>query len=271
MQREVLGAFNELSQASPLPPLEGARTAQPFVLGEFISPSVEFPEWRGEGVRGQVALRSGTTLGPTMVGTGLQSIYVPRPSVVDVLTRVTGLEVTGFDEIKGADVASVLIDVALSPLHDFEVSATADIAIPQVFGRASAIWSRPEREFGILGAARGGGRLPYTSLIRTLVERDQVSAARNVLNALPDEAFEEPQLLALKRVLAVPKVSKKGVADFDRSGEYQWLREHGREYVGKWVAVEGDRLVAVAESLKELRGQLRDLNLAKPPLIHRIS
>ncbi len=33
----------------------------------------------------------------------------------------------------------------------------------------------------------------------------------------------------------------------DRTSEFQWLKEHAREYAGKWVALDGDKLVAVCE------------------------
>src|SRR5262245_56814410 len=38
----------------------------------------------------------------------------------------------------------------------------------------------------------------------------------------------------------------------DRSREYQWLRDHAREYVGQWVALEGDQLVASGATAVEV-------------------
>ena len=40
------------------------------------------------------------------------------------------------------------------------------------------------------------------------------------------------------KIVPPPVVSK------DRSRENQWLAEHQREYIGQWVALEGDRLIA---------------------------
>lgn len=43
------------------------------------------------------------------------------------------------------------------------------------------------------------------------------------------------------KIVSPPIVSK------DRSRENQWLAEHQREYIGQWVALEGDRLIAHGE------------------------
>jgi hypothetical protein len=39
-----------------------------------------------------------------------------------------------------------------------------------------------------------------------------------------------------------------------------WLKEHGEEYAGRWVALRDDELVAVADSFNELRSQLHSLS-----------
>jgi hypothetical protein len=39
-----------------------------------------------------------------------------------------------------------------------------------------------------------------------------------------------------------------------------WLKEHSAEYVGRWVALRDDELVAVADSFPELRSQLPSLS-----------
>ncbi|MEP7340221.1 MAG: hypothetical protein ABI977_20980 [Acidobacteriota bacterium] len=49
----------------------------------------------------------------------------------------------------------------------------------------------------------------------------------------------------------------------DRSREFAWLEQHRAEYIGQWVALEGDQLLHHTPSLKELfavanRGDFRD-------------
>jgi hypothetical protein len=39
-----------------------------------------------------------------------------------------------------------------------------------------------------------------------------------------------------------------------------WLKQHGEEYAGRWVALRDDELVAVAGSFKELHAQLDSLS-----------
>ena len=39
-----------------------------------------------------------------------------------------------------------------------------------------------------------------------------------------------------------------------------WIREHGEAYVGRWVALRDDELVAVADSFDELCAQLDSLS-----------
>ena len=39
-----------------------------------------------------------------------------------------------------------------------------------------------------------------------------------------------------------------------------WLKEHGDEYAGRWVALRDDELVAVADSFNELHAQLDSLS-----------
>jgi hypothetical protein len=39
-----------------------------------------------------------------------------------------------------------------------------------------------------------------------------------------------------------------------------WIREHGAAYVGQWVALRDDELVASAHSFTELRRQLTSLD-----------
>jgi hypothetical protein len=111
----------------------------------------------------------------------------------------------------------------------------------------------------------------YLAVIRSLLERDEVAAARKVLDAVPPDASDEPEMRRLKRLLAPPRVTVNDVRDVDRTREYRWLREHWQEYRDQWIAVDGDTVLASARSLEELREILRELSMTRPPLVHRIS
>lgn len=61
---------------------------------------------------------------------------------------------------------------------------------------------------------------------------------------------------------------RRGYKEPDRSREFAWLREHGHAYRGKWVAVLGDRLVATADTLRDLLQQVQQARLTEHPLVH---
>lgn len=130
-----------------------------------------------------------------------------------------------------------------------------------------------ERESATVLPTQGEAQVwpfPYATLIRSYLERDQVSAARSLLEIALRQQHREPSLSALQRVLAPPKVSASGKKDVDRSPEYQWLATQGPAYRGKWVAVSGNELVGHAGSLKELLALLATRELARAPLVCRI-
>lgn len=105
---------------------------------------------------------------------------------------------------------------------------------------------------------------PLASVIWAMVERQHVRVARELLAYLPDE----PQYERLRRLVRPPATSSASERDVDRSREYDWLREHGNEYVGLWVALSGDALVTSANSLRELRQRLKEHPPVSLPLIH---
>lgn len=106
--------------------------------------------------------------------------------------------------------------------------------------------------------------LPLASVIWAMVERQQIRAARELLTYLPDE----PQYERLRTLVRPPTTSNSAYRDVDRTADYIWLREHGNEYAGRWVALSGGALLTSANSLRELRQQLRANPPESLPLIH---
>jgi hypothetical protein len=103
-----------------------------------------------------------------------------------------------------------------------------------------------------------------------LVETEQLAAARRLLNAMPDYVLSDPTMVRLKALLAMPAVKPVDRRDFDRRQEYEWLRAQGARFRGSWVALDGDRLLASASTLGELRRILREIAPPRAPLLHRI-
>jgi hypothetical protein len=103
-------------------------------------------------------------------------------------------------------------------------------------------------------------------MIWALVEAQQLGKARALLQLIPDS----PEFMKLKRLLSAPSARISQRRDFDRAREYQWLVKNAKNYVGKWVAVSGDSLIAAADTLKDLRQEIKKTVLARSPLLHYV-
>lgn len=107
------------------------------------------------------------------------------------------------------------------------------------------------------------------SMARQLLARDQILAARKLVDAIPSDRFPE-SLRRLRVVLAEPVVRRRLPARAKRSGDIDWLRRNARSYSGKWVALADGELIAADESLAALRRRLRELAPKIKPLLHRL-
>jgi uncharacterized protein DUF5678 len=61
---------------------------------------------------------------------------------------------------------------------------------------------------------------------------------------------------------ALPRILNKDLCIRDRSRETEWLRKHRDEYAGQWVALDGERLIASGDDLKEVASTARRLGAA---------
>jgi hypothetical protein len=116
----------------------------------------------------------------------------------------------------------------------------------------------------------GSTLVPYLALVRSALDRDDLNTARRTLDAVPLDIADLPEVRRLKSLLAAPRITVSATRDVDRTREYEWFRHHWQDYRAQWVALDGDTVLAAAASLKELRETLRRMNLARPPLVHRI-
>ena len=55
----------------------------------------------------------------------------------------------------------------------------------------------------------------------------------------------------------------------DASEELRWLKEHRHEYIGQWVALDGDRLVAHGTNAREVFQTAREAGV-KAPFVEQI-
>jgi hypothetical protein len=107
--------------------------------------------------------------------------------------------------------------------------------------------------------------------IRSLIEADRIVAARHLAEAAVRESPGDASLTAFSKVLAPAGVRTSTTKDVDRSREYRWLKENAVAYRAQWVALDGDTLLAHADSLAELLDRLRERGTTQPPLVHRIT
>lgn len=151
--------------------------------------------------------------------------------------------------------------------------AATDRVLTASLGLRSLEMSRSEflSEHGETLVTRGApgagqtGSSQTVAVIWSLVERQQVGAARKLLSLLPDAPDR-----TLRALLRPPRTWMAPSRDRDRSADFRWLDQHGRDYVGRWVALAGGNLLASADSLRALRGQLRQGARRARPLIHFI-
>jgi len=112
--------------------------------------------------------------------------------------------------------------------------------------------------------------VPYLALVRSLLESDQVTTARKLFEALPVHLQDHLALRRFRAVLAPPTVKCIPKQDIDRTQEYVWLQTEGYKYRGQWIALDGNQLVASAQTLQELRARIKPLTFTRRPLIHRV-
>ncbi len=108
------------------------------------------------------------------------------------------------------------------------------------------------------------------SMVRQLLARRRILAARKLVQAVPSEqAIDEP-LRRLRMVLAEPVVRRRIPARLRRSGDIAWLRRNAGNYTGKWGALVDGTLLAAEDSLSALRRSLRERAPAARPFLHRL-
>lgn len=130
--------------------------------------------------------------------------------------------------------------------------------------RAEALLASRAEALASNDANPPASRTPYASVIWSLVEGQQLRKARALLKMLPNES----EYFRLRRLLSPPTAALSGRKDFERSAEYRWIAEHAQEHVGRWIAISGDSLLAVCDTLRELRRAVKDLAPGRAPLFY---
>ncbi len=106
--------------------------------------------------------------------------------------------------------------------------------------------------------------------VRQLIDSEQLATARRLLEVLPPHILNDPQVIRLRSILAPPRIKRIESNEVDRNQEYKWIKNESQKHAGRWVALDGDQLLAEAESLRDLRSKLQMMEHKRSPLIHHI-
>lgn len=131
----------------------------------------------------------------------------------------------------------------------------------------------PERHGMMTTEGSGGGLVlsfPYAAMIRAHLEREQISAAKKLLEIALRQKHSDSSLAVLQMILAPARISTGVKRSVDHSDDYRWLATHGEAYQGQWVALSGGELHAHAGSLRELAALLKEQPTPCPPLVVRL-
>lgn len=276
MSTGVVGALNDFCPLAGIgSPLRDMPEEPRYVFGGFVMQPGGLAGGMLRAVGGQITTADPPTVGFPVRGIGSLSVdcdvnqVPPLPKQFPRPAGSTSFRV--FEEVFATNAAMLWAGIRGPRGKDIEV---ADMS-KRIFSSSFLLPRTPDfpkAMFTFISEKRSGTRTPpYASLVHSLIEKDQIAAARALLSAVPNEAMDEPQLQVLRRVLTPPKVTTGKITDSDRTREYKWLQEHGHDYRDKWVAVDGGGLIAVAESLKELLEELKDLQVAPRALVHHMA
>lgn len=147
----------------------------------------------------------------------------------------------------------------------FEFQVVESLAAGWSAGRHPNYRRRLSRDLGSRSSTAA-----IESMIRQLLARDRVLAARKLIDAVPSEGASDESLRRLRIVLAEPVVRRRLPAQVEGSRNIDWLRRNARNYSGKWVALADGTFLAADESLALLRRRLRELAPKIKPFLHRL-
>jgi hypothetical protein len=98
-----------------------------------------------------------------------------------------------------------------------------------------------------------------------MTEQVEVVYEDGVLRPMRQLPFAEKQHL----IVTVSGDAGAPAAHNPRTREFEWLRVHSPAHAGRWVALEGDRLVGEGDNLKSVLEQARAKGVSRP-LVHHI-
>ena len=105
--------------------------------------------------------------------------------------------------------------------------------------------------------------------LRDMVEQSDVEGARAFVKELEQRWPDSERVQHWARVLAPPVARVlRGVRGRSLEKERAWLREHGKEYPGCWLAILGDQLIVADPDMRVVLKVTRETPGARKALLH---
>lgn len=108
------------------------------------------------------------------------------------------------------------------------------------------------------------------ALTLLLIELDLVNAAHAVARSAVQRYPTFASIQRLWSVLQPGEVRRSALRGQDRSAEIRWLREHGGQHKGKWVALAGGELMAASDRLGSVLKMLSKAAAGIRPFLHYV-
>lgn len=103
-----------------------------------------------------------------------------------------------------------------------------------------------------------------------VVNEDGAFIPRNLFGQSARILSELQQAGVLPQKDAEMNTQIRRVEPIDLSREIRWLKEHRHEYIGQWVALDGDRLVSYGATAREVYAAAREAGV-KSPLVEYLA
>ena len=104
--------------------------------------------------------------------------------------------------------------------------------------------------------------------VKQLLGQGRVVAARELLQRALSRYPTDERLRNLFRAVIPGEVVRRDVRYSDRTLEMAWIKANRANYRGKWVALLGEKVLGVGDSLKRVLRLLQEQQCEATPLIH---
>ena len=116
---------------------------------------------------------------------------------------------------------------------------------------------------------RGTEPLSLLEHVKSLLQQGNINNARRALE-LGSILYPWSRKISKLLVAITPgQVLQTGETTTGRKKEFKWMKEHRDEYRGQWVALDGDRLIGSAPTLKKLLAKASSVDQqGRPAFVH---